>query len=223
MRPPNSPGRRRAVAALAALAAGTGVLASVAHAQLQPLRPGVDYKLIPQQPLATGQRIEVLDFFFYACPYCNALLPNLTRWQARKSADVDFRRIPVVVKETWIPLAKLFYTLDAMGVENKLHAAVFDAYHVQDLHMSQEAVVADWAAKQGLDRNEFLALYRSEATLQKVVRARELTIAYEIPGTPAFVVDGRYLTSGGMVERLPDLIPILDGLIRLARQQRIAK
>jgi thiol:disulfide interchange protein DsbA len=223
VRPPNSPGRRRAVAALAALAAGTGVLASVAHAQLQPLRPGVDYKLIPQQPLATGQRIEVLDFFFYACPYCNALLPNLTRWQARKSADVDFRRIPVVVKETWIPLAKLFYTLDAMGVENKLHAAVFDAYHVQDLHMSQEAVVADWAAKQGLDRNEFLALYRSEATLQKVVRARELTIAYEIPGTPAFVVDGRYLTSGGMVERLPDLIPILDGLIRLARQQRIAK
>jgi thiol:disulfide interchange protein DsbA len=221
--PPNNPGRRGALAALAALAAAGVSVAAPARAQLQPLRPGVDYKLIPQQPLAAGQRIEVIDFFFYACPYCNALLPNLMRWQARKSADVEFRRIPVVVRETWIPLAKLYYTLDAMGVEEKLHAAVFDAYHKQDLHMSQEAVVADWAAKQGLDRNEFLALYRSEATLQKVVRAREQTIAYEVPGTPAFVVDGRYLTSGGMVDRLPDLIPILDGLIRLARQQRLGK
>jgi len=218
--PPNN-GRRKAL--LAALAAGgAGLFVPGTYAQ-EALKPGVQYRLIPQQPVTPGPRIEVLYFFFYACPFCNELLPRLEAWQKRKPADVVFRRIPVVVKETWIPLARLYYTLDALGVEEQLHAAVFDAYHKQDLHMSQEAVVTEWAVKQGIDRERFLTAYRSEDTIKKVARAREQTLAHEIPGTPSLVVDGRYLTSGGMVERLPDLIPVLDGLIRLARQQRIAK
>ncbi|MGH8619704.1 MAG: thiol:disulfide interchange protein DsbA/DsbL [Burkholderiales bacterium] len=220
MAPPNNGGRRSFLAALAAGSAG--LLARTAQAQ-QNLTPGKQYRLIPQQPLPPGPRIEVLYFFFYACPFCNELLPRTDAWLKRKPADVLFRRIPVVVKETWIPLAKLYYTLDALGVEEKLHATVFDAYHKQDLHMSQETVVTEWAVKQGIDRERFLAAYRSEDTIKKVARAREQTLAYEIEGTPSFVVDGRYLTSGGMVDRLPDLITVLDGLVRLARQQRIAK
>lgn len=220
MAPPNSARRRTLLAALAAGSAG--LFAPAAHAQ-QNLTPGAQYRVIPQQPVTPGPRIEVLYFFFYACPFCYELLPRMEAWQKRKPADVIFRRIPVVVKETWIPLAKLYYTLDALGVEDQLHTAVFDAYHKQDLHMSQEAVVTEWAVKQGVDRDRFLATYRSEDTIRKVARARELTLAYDVPGTPAIVVDGRYLTSGGMVERLPDLIAVLDGLVRLARQQRIAK
>ena len=220
MAAPNNSRRRALLAVLAA--GGAGMFTPGARAQ-QALKPGVEYRLIPQQPVAAGPRIEVLYFFFYACPFCNELLPRLEAWQKRKPADVVFRRIPVVVKETWIPLARLYYALDALGVEEQLHAAVFNAYHKQDLHMSQEAVVTEWAVKQGVDRERFLAQYRSEDTIKKVARAREQTLAYEIPGTPAFIIDGRYLTSGAMVERLPDLIPVLDGLIRLARQQRIAR
>ena len=220
MAAPNNSRRRALLAGLAAC--GAGLFTHTARAQ-QNLTPGAQYRLIPQQPVTPGPRIEVLYFFFYGCPFCNELLPRLEAWQKRKPLDVLFRRIPVVVKETWIPLARLYYTLDTLGVEEKLHTAVFDAYHKQDLHMSQEAVVTEWAVKQGITREQFLATYRSEDTIKKVARARELTLAYESPGTPAFVVDGRTLTSGAMVERLPDLIPVLDGLIRLARQQRIAK
>lgn len=220
MAPPNSARRRTLLAALAAGSAG--LFTPTAYAQ-QNLTPGAQYRVIPQQPVTPGPRIEVLYFFFYACPFCNELLPRMDAWQKRKPADVTFRRVPVVVKETWIPLAKLYYTLEALGVEEQLHAAVFDAYHKQDLHMSQEPVVTEWAVKQGVDRDRFLTTYRSEDTIKKVARAREMTLAYEVPGTPAIVVDGRYLTSGGMVERLPDLIAVLDGLVRLARQQRLAK
>jgi hypothetical protein len=34
------------------------------------------------------------------------------------------------------------------------------------------------------------------------------------------VVDGRYITSTGMTETVSGVIPILDELIRLAREQR---
>ena len=190
----------------------------------QQLRRDVDYRLIPQpQAVETGDRVEVIDFFFYACPYCNDLLPHLERWQQRKPADVVFRRVPVVRHDSWAPLAKTYYTLEAMGVAEQLHSAVFRSYHAEDLSMSQEKVIAEWAGKHGLDREKFMAIYRSDETRLKVERARKMTMDYDIQGTPSVVVDGKFLTSSGMTPGIPQVITVLDGLVRLARQQRVEK
>lgn len=180
---------------------------------------GDDYREIAQQPIETGDKIEVIDFFFYGCQYCNELLPRLERWRRSKPADVVYRHIPVVRHDSWVPLAKTYYTLDAMGEVERLHTAVFHSYHVEDLYMSQEKVISEWAAKQGLDREKFMAIYRSDETRQKVERARKQTIEYDIQGTPSLVVDGRLLTDGAS----PKTIDILDRLIRIARQQREKK
>ena len=185
----------------------------------QQLKLDVDYREIPQQPIATGERIEVIDFFFYGCQYCNELWPRLERWEQKKPADVVLRRVPVVRRDSWVPLAKTFFALEAMGVEERLHGAVYRSYHVEDLYMSQEKVIAEWAAKQGLDAEKFMAIYRSDETRQKVETARKLTVDYDIQGTPSLVVDGKYLTDGSSGKT----IEILDGMIRLARQQRTAK
>jgi protein dithiol oxidoreductase (disulfide-forming) len=182
----------------------------------QEARRDVDYREIPQQPVATGDRIEVIDFFFYGCQYCNDLLPRLERWRQQKPADVVFRRMPVVRHDSWVPLAKTFFTLEAMGELERLHAAVYHSYHVEDLYMSQEKVISEWAAKHGLDRDKFMAIYRSDETRQKVEQARKYTMDYDIQGTPSLVVDGRYLTDGSSAKT----IAILDSLIKLARQQR---
>ncbi len=187
------------------------------------MRRDVDYRLIPQQAVESGERVEVIDFFFYACPYCNQLQPHLERWEKRKPADVVYRHVPVVRHDTWVPLAKTYYTLEAMGEVERLHNAVYHSYHVEDLSMSQEKVIAEWAEKHGLDREKFMAIYRSEETRQKVERARKMTVEYDIQGTPSVVVDGRYLTSTSMTPNVPGIIPVIDGLIRLARQQRIEK
>jgi thiol:disulfide interchange protein DsbA len=192
-------------------------------AEAQQVKREVDYRVIAQQPVASGERIEVIDFFFYACPYCNELLPHLERWLKRKPADVVFRRVPVVRHDTWVPLAKTYYTLEAMGEVERLHAAVYRSYHVEDLSMSQEKVIAEWAEKHGLDREKFMAIYRSDETRQKVELARKMTMDYDIQGTPSIVVDGRYLTSSSMTPGMPQVIPIIDGLVRLARQQRLDK
>jgi thiol:disulfide interchange protein DsbA len=178
-----------------------------------------DYRQIAQQPIETGDKIEVIDFFFYGCQYCNDLLPRLERWQRSKPADVEVRHIPVVRHDSWVPLAKTYFALEAMGEAERLHAAVFHGYHVEDLYMSQEKVISEWAVKQGLDREKFMAIYRSDETRRKVERARRQTLDYDIQGTPTLVVDGRYLTDGAS----PKTIDILDRMIRLARQQREKK
>ena len=188
----------------------------------QPLARDVDYRLISPQPVAAGGRVEVIEFFFYACPYCNELEPLLERWRKRKPADIVFRRVPVVRHDSWVPLAKTYYALEALGEAERLHAVVYHGIHVDDLALSQQKYLTEWVGKQGLDRDQFMAVYRSDAIREKVELARRMTIDYEIKATPTLVVDGRFLTSSGMTDGVPRVIPVLDGLISLAREQRLA-
>lgn len=199
-------------------------LALIAHpaAAQQPQRD-INFRLISQQPVATGERVEVIEFFFYACPYCNELEPFLERWRKRKPADVVFQRVPVVRHDSWVPLAKTYYALEAMGEADRLHAAVYHGIHVDDLALSQEKFITEWAGKQGLDRDKFMAIYGSDAIRERVERSRQMTTNYDIKGTPSVVVDGRYLTSTGMTSSVPQVIPVIDGLIDLARQRRLDK
>ncbi len=209
---------------LGSLLCAIALAIAVSPATAQQLKRDVDYRVIPQpQPVDTGDRIEVIDFFFYACPYCNELAPHLDRWLKRKPADVVFRHMPVVRHDSWVPLAKTYFALEAMGEVDRLHLAVYRSYHVEDLYMSQEKVIAEWAAKHGLDSEKFMAIYRSDEVKQKVDLARKMTEAYDIQGTPSIVVDGKYLTSSSMTPGVPQVIPVIDGLVRLARQQRLEK
>jgi len=190
----------------------------------QQIKRDVDYSVLTQpQPVQSGERIEVIDFFFYACPYCNELAPHLDRWLKRKPADVAFRRMPVVRHDTWIPLAKTYFALEAMGESERLHLAVYRGYHVENLYMSQEKVIAEWATKNGLDSEKFMSIYRSDDVMAKVELAKKMTRDYDIQGTPSVVVDGKFLTSSSMTPSVPQVIPVIDGLVRLARQQRIEK
>src|SRR6476646_6516098 len=92
--------------------------------------PGKEFQPIsPPQPTESGNKVEVIEFFSYACPHCHSLQPSLTAWLKRKPADVEFRRIPSVFQENWIPFARIFYTHEAMGLVDKLHHDVFAAIH----------------------------------------------------------------------------------------------
>lgn len=196
--------------------------AMVLPVSAQQVRRDVDYRVIPQpQPVEPGARIEVIEFFFYPCPYCNELAVHLDRWLKRKPADVLFRRMPVIRHDSWVPLAKIYFTLEAMDEVGRLHLAVYHSYHVDDLAMSQEKVIAGWAAKNGLDSEKFMSIYRSDPVRQKVELARKMTRDYDIQGTPSVVVDGRYLTSSSMTPGVAQVIPVIDGLVRLSHQQRL--
>lgn len=186
-------------------------------------RVNYEYRLIEPQPVETGDKIEVVDFFWYGCPYCNALQPALAAWDQRKPADVVLRHIPAILRDTWAPHARIFYTLEAIGEVERLHQRVYYGYHVDELHMSKPDVMAEWAVKNGIDSKKWLDAYSSPEVDHKVQRALELTRLYNVQGTPSLVVDGRYLTSSNMAETVPGVIPILDDLVRMARQRRASE
>jgi thiol:disulfide interchange protein DsbA len=189
-------------------------------ANAQTPRLEVDYRLIPQQPIATGSKIEVIDFFWYGCPHCNKFQPAFEQWRKRMPADVEVRRIPAVRHDNWAPHARIFYTLQVLGEVERLHQAVYHGYHVEELYMSKPEVMEAWAVEHGIDRAKWLAAYNSPMVLEQVEQAKVLTAQYDIRGTPSLVVDGRYLTSGSLVKETGDMIPILDQLVQLARAQR---
>ncbi|MBZ0093459.1 MAG: thiol:disulfide interchange protein DsbA/DsbL, partial [Sulfuricellaceae bacterium] len=149
--------------------------------------------------------------------------PSINAWLKKMPKDVEFRRIPGVFQDAWLPLTRLFYALDAMNLEGKLHSAVFNAIHVQKIDLSNEKTMADWIAKQGVNRQKFLDVYRSFAVQNKAQRATQLTSEYGIQGVPSIVVDGKYLTSGSMTGNFNDMFLTVDYLVAKARKERISK
>jgi thiol:disulfide interchange protein DsbA len=183
----------------------------------KPVRADVDYRVIKPQPVASG--IEVIDFFWYGCPHCYNLQPALERWISRKPADVTVRRIPAILRESWAPHARIYYTLETLGEVERLHQRVYHGYHVEELFMSKPEVMSEWAVRNGITRERWDEAYNSAAVLRKVEEAARLTKAYSISGTPSLVVNGRYLTSGNMVESLGSMLTVLDGLIDKMRRE----
>jgi thiol:disulfide interchange protein DsbA len=176
-------------------------LSGTAAAQLL---KGSHYELIdPPQPTESGKKIEVIEFFWYACPHCNNLQPPLRAWLKRKSADVEFRRIPAVLQDSWLQLARAYYAIEAMGLTDRLHHDLFAAIHEQrtldpKVLARDPKPLFDWVASKGVDRQKFIDTYNSFAVTNRTQRAVELTRNYDIPYTPVLVVNGRYLTSPSM-------------------------
>jgi thiol:disulfide interchange protein DsbA len=199
------------------------ITVGAACAQTSPavaLGAGKNYREIRQQPVADAGRIEVIDFFFYGCPFCNELRPLLERWRKALPADVVFRRTPTVRRDAWVPLARTYYTLELLGEVERLHEEVYKGYHDQELHMSKPDVMADWAARQGIDRQKWLQIYQSDEVTVKVEQARKLTQDYDIQGTPSLVIDGRYLTSSGMTDDVKLVVPVAEQLVQMVRSKR---
>jgi thiol:disulfide interchange protein DsbA len=184
------------------------------------LLEGADYTPIPQQPVADPRRIEVVEFFYYGCRWCNELQPHLEEWLRRKPADVDFRYQPAIRNTRWLVLTKAFFALQALGELPRLHARVYRAYHRDNVNLEDEAVLTGWVLKQGIELKPFEELMRAPETMAKVEAARADTYAYQIETTPSIVVNGRYLTSSGMAGGVVELVQVLEDLIVFARQQR---
>jgi protein dithiol oxidoreductase (disulfide-forming) len=171
------------------------------------------------QPVETGKKIEVLEFFSYGCPHCAALEPYLDKWLAKIPADVAFRRVPVMFQQRWVPLAKIYYTLDALGKAD-LSPEVFKAIHEQNVPLWDQKAFLDWAASKGLDRKKVEEVYTSFGIDGKVKRAMQLAQEYNIQAVPTVIVDGKFVTSSDRVGTHANLPAAIDELVAKARAER---
>ena len=209
---------RRAFAGLM-VAAAAGLLATGAGAQ--GLQEGKNYfRLKSPQPVETGKKIEVLEFFSYGCPHCADLDPELQAWQKTLPADVAFRRVPVMFQERWVGLSKVFFTLEALGVDDKMTPEVFVAVHKNGVQLWNEKTFFDWAASKGLDRKKVEEMYGSFAINGKVNRAKQLAQAYNVQSVPMVVVDGKFTTASDKVGSHAAMPAAINELIAKARAER---
>jgi thiol:disulfide interchange protein DsbA len=200
-----------------------GLAAAHLFAYAQP-QLGREYTLVePPQPTTTGNKIEVLELFWYGCPHCYKLEPIIEPWIKKLPTDVAFRRMPAIFRAGWVPGAKAFYAMKALGVLGRLHDKLFAAIHLQGLDIADDSALFDWIAKQGVERKVFVAAYNSFGVQSKTRRAEHMTRVYGISGVPSVIVDGRYRTSSSMAGGHKELPAVLDYLIGLARKDHAAK
>ena len=203
-----------------ALFAALAMFAVTAVSGAEPVE-GKDYvRLKDAPPVETGNKIEVIEFFSYGCPHCNDLEPFLHAWAEKLPADVQFRRIPVIFQERWKGLARVYYTLDALGEDMRLSPEVFKAVHAQGLPLYQDKPFFDWAASKGLDKTKVSEIYNSFAVTSKLNRATSMAQAYNVQAVPTVIVDGKYLTSSDRVGTHAQLPAELDALVAKARAER---
>jgi len=172
------------------------------------------------QPTRDGSKIEVLEFFWYGCPHCDSLHPHVKAWARDIASDVDFRYVPAVFRPNWTTGAKAFYTIETMGLLDPLHDKMYQAIHREKNDLNDEAVLFDWIEKQGVDRKKFEDTFRSFSVQNQLAKSTQMSRQYQLTGVPALVVDGKYLTSGGMSSTPDETIKTLNALIDKARKEK---
>ncbi len=206
-------------------ATAAGVLPRVALAQAAPVE-GVHYvRLAEPAPAPAPGKIEVIEFFWYECPHCNAFEPALDAWAKRLPEDVAFRRVPVWFREEpFSTQQRLFYTLEALGLVATLHRKVFLAIHTERRRLRTAEDLAAFALKNGVDPVQFMTTYNSFAVQSKSLQARQTATAYKIDSVPAMGVQGRYYTNGNLANTGAGagsndrMLGVVDALIAKVRQ-----
>jgi len=163
-------------------------------------------------------KIEVIEFFWYSCPHCNAFEPRLEPWIKRLPSDVVMKRVPVAFNAGFVPQQRLFYTLETLGKLDELHGKVFHAIHVEHVPLNQDDSILDWVGKQGLDKAKFTEIYNSFDVVSKVRRAIQLQDAFKVQGVPSIGVQGRYYTDGTLAGSNERVLQVVDYLIGQSRK-----
>jgi thiol:disulfide interchange protein DsbA len=215
--PSDSGAHNPLLAAVASTVAASTSAASAATTEGSPWQDGVNYtRIVPAQPTSVpAGQVEVLEFFWYACPHCNAIDPLVESWRKTKPAYISFSRVHVMWNEGHRALARLYYTLESMGKLDQLHSEVFKEIHVNGNPlvagdpMETERIQATFVKKFGISEAAFRDAYHSMSVDLALQRADTLVQRYRVDGVPRFVVNGKYVAdvaSAGSPERLISLI-----------------
>lgn len=181
------------------LLAALGVVVGAAHAQR--FEAGTHYQVLsPAQPTSTEEAgaVEVAEVFAYTCIHCYRFEPQIERWLERKPDYVNFVRIPAVFDDLRALHARAFYTAEALGKLEEMHPAFFAEIHDRSNMLASEPALQELFSRFGVDPAQFESTFGSADIQAKVERAANLMRRYRVPETPSMVVNGKYLSLGGM-------------------------
>ena len=178
------------------------------------------FPLLVEQPVRTGDQIEVLEIFWYGCPHCYALEPYLKKWLKNKPEFVEFVQLPAVLNQSWAFDARVFYTFVALGLMDELHEAYFDAIHKDRRRMKNVEQVAAWAQEQGINPQLILDTFNSFGVDSMLANATQMSGRYEADGVPTIIIDGKYRTTVSLAGGHNEIIDLINYLAQRAKSER---
>lgn len=183
-------------------------------AQVWAVDEGIEYTTLENPvPTSSGDKVEVLELFWYSCPHCYHLEPTMEAWKKTKPENVAFDYLPAVFNQRTAPYARAFYAAKSLDVFEKFHMPLFRALHDQKRQIFSDDQLIGFAAEQGIDADKFRAAMASFEVDMAVRRAADLSRRSGADGVPAVLVNGKYLTSPSQVGSRQKMIEVLNGLV----------
>jgi thiol:disulfide interchange protein DsbA len=203
----------------------------LAHAQALQYEAGKQYFIVePAQPTTTGDKVEVLEVFSYACPACNAFQVTANKIKSDLPANAQMAYLPAAFRadEDWPVFQRAFFAAQALGLVEKTHDAMFDAVWKEGSLKISDPVshkivqplptiddVAKFYAKYGVKAEDFVGTANSFAVNAKIKRADAQVKAYGVDSTPTIIINGKYrlnAQSAGGWDKVPALVTYLVNL-----------
>lgn len=188
---------------------------------------GKDFKKTAREiPTEAGNKIEVIEVFWYGCPHCYAMDPVLNKWVEQLPEDVVFKRIPGLPQPQWEPMAKAYYAMEDLGVLEKHHTDLFEAIHGENgfkrIALDDKVAIA-WLSKiSGIDKEKVKAAFYSFSMRSRLTQARNFFRSSGATGVPSLVIDGRYITSSTMAGNNENALVTADYIIENVRKAKAA-
>jgi thiol:disulfide interchange protein DsbA len=212
------------LAALSA-AAVTGLpLTAQAQGPVAAFKPveGKDYLSLDKRvPTDVGAgKIELIEFFWYSCPHCNAFEPQFAAWKKTAPKDVVVQRVPVRFRDDFEPQQRAYYVFESLNLVDTLHGKLFHAIHSERQQLNSAQALAAWADKNGLPEKKFIETYNSFGVASKARRATQLQDAFKAQGVPALGIAGRFYTDGSLTQTMDRALQVAEYLIGEVRRGR---
>jgi thiol:disulfide interchange protein DsbA len=183
---------------------------------------GTDYlsldKRIPTD--AGAGKIELIEFFWYSCPHCNAFEPQFAAWKKAAPKDVVVQRVPVRFRDDFEPQQRAYYVFEALNLVDTMHGKLFNAIHAERQQLTSPAALAAWADKNGLPEKKFMETFNSFGVASKARRATQLQEAFKVQGVPALGIAGRFYTDGSLTQTMERALQVAEYLLGEVRRGR---
>jgi len=211
--------KRRDFSLAALAAAGLPVMA---QAPAKKPEEGVDYLALDKRvPTEVGEgKIELIEFFWYSCPHCNAFEPRFSSWVKNAPKDVVVKRVPVRFRDDFEAQQRAYYVFESLGLVDTLHGKLFHAIHTERQQLSTAAALAAWADKNGLPEKKFTDTFNSFGVATKARRATQLQEAFKVQGVPSLGIAGRFYTDGSLTQTMERALQVAEFLFGEVRRGR---
>jgi thiol:disulfide interchange protein DsbA len=175
------------------------------------------YVQISTEKQQESKDIIIYEFFWYGCPHCYNLEPTMDRIEADLEKDTKVVKLPVALRDSWIPHAKLYYALKQMDKIDQVHNLIFEEIHLEDNRLNTEQQMIDFLGKHGIDTKKFIEKYNSFGTEARIKKASNLAKKYQIDSVPTLIINGKFLTSGSYVSSYDELYSVVNLLVERER------